>query len=149
MSTYTQTMYHIVFGTYGRKPTLLKENRPELFKFIWGIVKNKKCHLYRINGVEDHIHILTDLHPTVTLADLIKDVKVSSSKFVKEKKMFPSFNGWQKGYGAFNYAFKQRNFLIEYIKNQENHHKKVSFREEFIMLLKEHGIDYDEKYLFD
>jgi putative transposase len=91
MSTYTQTLYQIVFSTKYREKTLLKENRPELFKDIWGILKNKKCHLYRVNGVEDHIHIVTSLHPSIALADLVKDIKLGSSSFIKAKGIFEDF----------------------------------------------------------
>jgi putative transposase len=147
MSTYTQSLYQIVFSTKRREPVLVKDNRPELFKYIWGILKNKKCHLYRINGVEDHIHIVTHLHQSVALATLIKDIKVASSMFIKEQELFPKFNGWQDGYGAFTYSQDAKDNLIEYVKNQEEHHRVKTFREEFIELLKEHGIGFDEKYL--
>jgi putative transposase len=147
MSTYTQILYQIVFSTKFRERTLAKEERPELFKDIWGILKNKKCHLYRINGVEDHIHIVTDIHPTVALASLVKDIKLGSTSFIKEKGIFPYFGGWQDGYSAFTYHISAKDSLIEYVKNQEAHHAKKSYREELEDLLKEHGIKYDEKYL--
>ena len=147
MSTYTQILYQIVFSTKRRKPALLKENREALFKFIWGILKNKKCHLYRINGVEDHIHIVTHVHPTVAPAFLVKDIKTASSGFIKENRLFPDFEDWQVGYGAFTYSFKEKDTLIEYVKNQEEHHKVKTYREELIELLREHGIEFDEKYL--
>lgn len=147
MSTYTQILYQIVFGTRNRQPCLLSNNRPELFKYISGIIKNNKCHLYRINGVEDHLHIVTHLHPTIALSDLVKDIKVASSMKIKESGWFKNFPGWQDGYGAFTYTIKEKDRLIEYLKNQEAHHKSVSFRDEFIDLLKEFAIDFDEKYL--
>ena len=140
-------MYQIVFSTKMRKKTLIAEQRKELFKYTWGILKNKKCHLYQINGIEDHIHILTHLHPSISLADLIKDIKVASSTFIKKEKIFPNFNGWQDGYGAFTYSIKQKDVLIEYIKNQEIHHKKKTFKEELVELLEEHNVDFDERYL--
>jgi putative transposase len=147
MSTYTQILYQIVFSTKDRTPVLVKEKRPELFKYIWGLLRKKKCHLYRINGVEDHIHIVTHLHPTVALAALIKDIKVSSSDFIKENNIFPDFENWQLGYAAFTYSFTAKNHLIEYVKNQEDHHRITTFREELIALLKEHGVEFDEQYL--
>lgn len=147
MSTYTQILYQIVFSTKNREPTMLREGRKRLFHYIWNHLENKKCHLYRMNGVEDHLHIVTSLHPTIALANLVKDVKVSSSQFIKENNIFPDFDSWQVGYGAFTYSIKEKDSLIEYVKNQEEHHKKVSFREEFIALLKEHGVEFDEKYL--
>ena len=147
MGTFTQTLYQIVFSTKYRKKILSKDERPELFKSIWGILKNNKCHLYRINGVEDHIHIITSLHPSIALANLVKDIKLGSSSFIKDKKIFSDFSGWQDGYSAFTYSIEAKDNLIEYVKNQEEHHKNKTFKEELIELLSEHGIEFDEKYL--
>ncbi len=147
MSTYTHVLYQIVFSTQKRRPCLSKENRDKLYKHIWGTLNNKNCHLYRINGIEDHLHIITHLHPSIALASLVKDIKLSSSSMIKQKLLFPSFNGWQNGYAAFTYSISEKSRLIEYVKNQEVHHKKMSFKEELIRLLKEHEIEYDEKYL--
>ena len=147
MSTYTQILYQIVFSTKNREQTLSKNNRDELYKYIWGVLKNKNCHLYRIGGITDHIHIVTSLHPTIALASLIKDIKLASSDHIKTHQLFPEFNGWQVGYGAFTYSFKDKDKLIEYVKNQEEHHATKSYIEELIELLKEHGIEYDERYL--
>jgi putative transposase len=147
MSTYTQILYQIVFSTKNRQAVLTSEKREELFKYIWGIIQKKNCHLYRINGVEDHIHILTHLHPSVSLSDLVKDIKLASTVFIKENGLFPNFSGWQNGYGAFTYSVKQKDSLINYIKNQELHHKKLAFKEELINLLKEHQVEVNEKYL--
>lgn len=148
MSTYTQILYQIVFSTKNRMPVMRKEKRDELFKYISGILENKKCHLYQLNGVEDHLHILTHLHPSVALSDLVKDIKIASSIFIKENNLFPGFTGWQVGYGAFTYSNEAKVRLIRYIKNQEEHHRKKNFREEYIGLLKEHDIPFEEKYLF-
>ena len=147
MSTYTQILYQIVFSTKRRERTLTKDNRTELFKYMWGVFKEKNCHLYRINGVEDHLHIVTHLHPTIALASLIKDLKLASSAHIKENNLFLNFDGWQVGYAAFTYSIKEKNRLIEYVKNQEEHHKTKTFREELIELLKEYGVEFDEKYL--
>lgn len=147
MSTYTQIIYQIVFGTKDREMVLSKNKRDDLYKYISGVLENKKCHLYRIGGVEDHIHILTHLHPSVSLSDLVKDIKLSSSEFIKLNKLFLNFKGWQEGYGAFTYSIKQKDVLIEYIMNQEEHHKTKSFRDEYLELLKENGIEYNEKYV--
>jgi REP element-mobilizing transposase RayT len=146
MSTYTQIIYQIVFSTKFRSRILSKENRIELFQFISGILLNKKCHLYQINGVEDHLHILTHVHPTVALSSLVKDVKVASSLYIKENRLFDGFTSWQEGYGAFTYNIKQKHRLIEYVKNQEEHHKKRTYKEEYKALLIENGIEFDEKY---
>jgi len=97
-----------------------------------------------MNGVEDHIHILTHLHPSVALANLIKDIKLASTSHIKESNIFPDFNGWQDGYGAFTYSIDRKEILINYIKNQEEHHKVKTYREEYIELLEEHGIAFEE-----
>ena len=148
MSTYTQILYQIVFSTKNHENTMIESGQEKLYKYIWGILKNKKCHLYRIGGVEDHLHIITHIHPTVAIAYLVKDMKLAASSFIKSQNIFPNFNGWQDGYGGFTYAISAKDNLIEYVKNQKEHHKKVSFRDEYINLLKEHGIEFDEKYLF-
>ena len=93
MSTYTQIIYQIVFSTKNRERTLTSNNREDLFKYIWGVMKNKKCHLYRINGVEDHLHIVTHLHPSVSLASLVKDIKLASSEYIKKNELFQNYNG--------------------------------------------------------
>jgi REP element-mobilizing transposase RayT len=147
MSTYTQILYQIVFGTKNREPTLIKQNREKLYKYIWGILKNKKCHLYRIGGIEDHIHIVTHIHPTIAPAYLIKDIKIASSEFIEQNDIFNDFGGWQVGYGAFTYSIDAKDNLIEYVKNQEEHHKKESFRDEYVRLLREHNINFNEEYL--
>ncbi|NMB63795.1 MAG: IS200/IS605 family transposase [Spirochaetes bacterium] len=147
MSTYTQILYQLVFSTKYQEMILLKENRPKLYQYITGILKNKNCHLYQINGIDNHVHILFHLHPSHSLADLVKDIKLASSKFIKENHLFPNFIGWQNGYGAFTYSIEAKDNLIAYIKNQESHHKIKSFRDEFIELLVEHGIIFDEKFV--
>jgi REP element-mobilizing transposase RayT len=146
MSTYTQILYQIVFSTYKREETLITSGRQELFRYITGILQNKDCHLYCINGVYDHLHIVTHLHPSTSLASLIKDIKLAGSEHIKKNKIFPMFNGWQDGYGAFTYSFRDKDKLIEYVKNQEIHHRVKSSRDELFELLGENGIDYDEKY---
>lgn len=104
--------------------------------------------MYRIGGVEDHLHIVTHIHPMVAPALLIKDIKLAASDFIKSEKLFPEFYGWQDGYGAFTYHISAKDNLIEYVKNQKEHHRKFDFRSEYIELLKEHGIEFEEKYLF-
>ena len=100
-----------------------------------------------MNGMEDHIHIFSDLHPTVSLGDYVKDIKIASNLWMKESGKFPLFEGWQDGYGAFTYSIKEKDIIINYIKNQKEHHKSESFYDEYKRLLEEHGIEFDEKYL--
>jgi putative transposase len=147
MSTYTQILYQLVFSTKGREKTLIETGQEKLCRYITGVLKNKGCHLYRINALEDHIHIATHIHSSIALANLIKDIKLSASDFIKEKRLFPRFAGWQTGYGAFTYSISAKENLIQYIMNQKEHHKNITFREEFIKLLKDHNIKYDARYL--
>lgn len=147
MSTHTQILYQVVFSTKYRRPTLKKEDRPQLFKLIWGLLKNKRCHLYRINGVEDHIHIVFSLHPSVSLASLVKDIKLSASAYIIETGIFPGFGGWQEGYGAFTYSVEAKRNLIRYVMNQEEHHRKKSSMEEYVSLLEAHQVEYNKEYL--
>ncbi len=145
--SYRQIFYQIVFGTKNREATITEAHCEELYKFIWSIIKNHKCKLYRINGIEDHIHIFSDLNPSISLADYIKDIKVASSVWMKECGKFSAFNGWQDGYGAFTCSIAQKNIIIDYVKNQKEHHKSESFYDEYKRLLIENGIEFDEKYL--
>ena len=149
MGRHTSLLYQLVYSTKYRTPCLHKEMRKQLFSYMWGILKNKKCHLYRMNGVEDHLHIITDIHPTLSISGLVKDLKLTSSNMIKNENLIVDFPGWQIGYGAFSYAMSSKDYLIDYVKNQEEHHKQVTFREEYIALLVEHGIEYDERYLFE
>ena len=147
MGTYTQIIYHIVFSTKNREHTLLHQEKKRLYAYIHHLLTKKNCHLYRINGVEDHIHILTHVHPTVAVSNLIKDIKLASSDFILREGIFPDFKGWQDGFGAFTESIKAKERLIKYIKNQEEHHKKVRFLEEYKNLLEEYEIKFDPRFL--
>lgn len=147
MSTYTQILYQIVFSTKHREPTLEAQRKKDLYKYIWGILKNKNCHLYAMGGMQDHIHIVTHLHPSVALAGLVKDIKLASTEYIKDESVFPLFSGWQDGYGAFTYSIDAKERLVSYVKGQEEHHKKINFLDEYKVLLQEHQIAFDEKYL--
>ena len=147
MSTHTQICYHIVFSTKDRQPALLTDRREDLFRYIWGIFKNRDSHVYRINGTKDHLHLLTSLHPTVSLANLVKDVKTGSSQWIKDNRVFRTFSHWQDGYGAFTHSKREIPALIEYIKGQEDHHRRRTFAEEYRSLLEEAGVEFDERYM--
>lgn len=147
MSTYRQIYYQIVFATRNRQPTINEKHEQELYKYIWGIIDKHNCKLYRINSMPDHIHIFSDLHPTIALSDYVKDIKVASSLWMKQSGKFLSFDGWQEGYGAFTYSQKEKDRVIDYIKNQKEHHKSENYFDEYKRLLKEFDIVFDEKYL--
>jgi len=145
--SYRQIYYHIVFGTKNRETTITDAHCTELYKYIWGIINNNKCKLYRINGMEDHIHILSDLNPTICLSDYIKIIKVASNTWMKDSGKFPQFKGWQDGFGAFTCSVNEKDLIVNYIKNQKEHHKTESFYDEYKRLLIENAIEFDEKYL--
>jgi REP element-mobilizing transposase RayT len=147
MSTYTKIIYHFVFATKHRQLTLVQSEKKRLFAYTHQLLTNKNCHLYRINGMEDHLHILTHVHPIVAPSSLIKDFKLASSDFIKTECIFPNFNGWQDGYAAFTETIKAKDRLIQYVKNQEEHHKKATFLEEYKSLLEEYEIEFDPRYL--
>jgi len=147
MSTYTQIIYQIVFCTKNKEYTL-EPKREELYRYMSGILKNKQCHLYQIGGTKDHIHIVTHLHPSISLSGLVKDLKLACSIHIRTNNLFQKFDGWQNGYGAFTYSINEKENLINYVKNQETHHRTKSFREEYIDLLNEHGVEFQERYLF-
>jgi REP element-mobilizing transposase RayT len=147
MSTHTSIIYHVIWTPFKRNPIMKKDARRELYNYIFGILKNKNCHVYRINGVEDHLHLAFSLHPSVSLASLIKDIKLASNQMIKSSGLFEGFEGWQEGYAAFTHSYSSLDTLVNYIKNQEEHHKKVSFKEEYLQLLKEHGVEFDPRHL--
>ena len=149
MSSYRQILYQIVFSTKYRHNTIPNEHCEELYRFIWGIVKERKCTLYQINGTENHLHILSDLHPTICLADYIKEIKTISNIWMKGNGNFPEFTNWQLGYGAFTYTYRDKAMITNYIKNQKEHHREEIFEVEYRRLLDEHGVEYDERYYLD
>ncbi len=111
------------------------------------ILTNKNCKPYRINGVEDHVHILADVNPAISISELVKSLKLGSTECIKRDGLFKNFNGWQSGYGVFSCSIEDQDRLIEYIKNQEIHHQKTSFKDELIEILNENDVEFDEKYL--
>ncbi len=146
MSNYRQIYYHLVFRSKNSERVFTVDNRPDLYQYIGGIIKEKNCHLYRINGMEEHLHIFSDLHPSISLSDYIRDIKTASSLWIKENHIFPHFRGWSTGYCALTYANKDKNTIINYIKNQQVHHNKETFKEEYRRLLTESGIKIEEGY---
>lgn len=146
-NTYTQLLYHIVFSTKNRERAITAERRDDLYRYMWGIHRNLKCHLYRIGGTDDHVHILTSIHPTLALSKYIEQVKTSSTHWVRDENIFPGWPGWQDGYSGFTISNRDKDPVIEYIKGQEAHHLRTTFLEEYRALLAEHGVEFDERYL--
>jgi putative transposase len=146
-NTYTQIYYHIVFSTKHRQPCLAKELREKLYAYIWGIHKQLHCHLYRIGGVEDHVHLLTSLHPTLSLAKYVESIKTGSTNWIRRENIIDAWPGWQDGYGAFTAAQADQEAIVAYIKDQETHHQHTSFLDEYKALLERAGVTYDPKYI--
>ena len=148
-NTYTQLYFHVVFAVKGRQNIIGATWKEELYKYITGIVTNKNQKLIVINGMPDHIHILIGMKPDCALSNLIRDVKANSSKFINEKKFVGGKFEWQTGFGAFTLGHSQLNIIINYIKNQEEHHKTKFFREEYVELLRRYEIDFKTEYIFE
>jgi len=146
--TYSQIYIHIIFAVKGRTCIILPERKDELYKYISGIVSNHQQKLIAINGMGDHIHILSDLKPKVTLSAFVRDIKANSSRFINEKKWIKGNFDWQHGFGAFSVSQSQLSVVINYIQNQESHHKTKSFKEEYIEFLKNYKIDFKPEYIF-
>lgn len=148
-NTYTQLYFHIVFAVKGRNNFISENWKDELYKYISGIIANKDQKLMIVNGVPNHIHLLIGTKPNCNLSDLIRDIKANSSKWINEKKFTNFHFEWQTGFGAFTVSQSGVPKAIEYIKNQEEHHRKKTFKEEYVEFLKAYQIDFKDEYLFD
>lgn len=148
-SSYSQIYIQIVFAVKGRENLIHHTWEEKLYKYITGIVRNKSQKMLAINGMPDHIHFLIGMKPTCCLSDLVREIKKSSNEFIREKKYCKSRFNWQEGYGAFSYNHSSLNNVIAYITNQKKHHKKVTFKQEYIDFLIKFNIDYQPEYLFE
>ena len=149
VNTYTQLYVQIVFSVKGRKNKISESHRENLEKYICGVITNKKSKPIAIYCNPDHTHILIGLHPTISVSEIVRDVKCSSSKYINDNRWMLGRFEWQDGFGAFTYSKSQIDKVVKYILNQPLHHKKKSFREEYLEFLKIFGIKYDDKYLFE
>jgi putative transposase len=148
-NTYTQIYLQVVFSVQGRQSFIPTEHKEELYKYVSGIVKNKGQKLIAINGMPEHIHIFLGMKPDIALSDLVRDIKNNSSKFANDKKWIGSKFHWQEGFGAFSYGHSQIDAVVRYIQNQERHHSKRTFEEEYYDMLKKFNVEFDERYLFE
>ncbi|MCR4032483.1 MULTISPECIES: IS200/IS605 family transposase [Flavobacterium] len=148
-NTYSQIYIQIVFAVKGRTNLIKEENREELHKFITGIVSNRDQKLLSIFAMPDHVHILIGMKPNLSLSDLVRDIKAGSSKFINDNKWISTKFNWQEGFGAFSYSKSHLDNVVKYILNQKEHHKKQTFKDEYLSFLEKFEIEYDEKYLFD
>lgn len=148
-NTYSQVIIHAVFTVKHRENFITKDWREHLHQYISGIITNKGAKSLAVGGWKDHVHILFGMPVTTNIADLVGGVKANSSKWINEQQFIKGKFLWHEGYGAFSYAKSQRDVVIGYIINQEEHHRKISFREEYLKMLSGFDVTYQEKYLFE
>jgi REP element-mobilizing transposase RayT len=148
-STFTNLLFHIVYSTKYRRQRIHADTRERLYEYIGGIFREKRGRLLEIGGMPDHVHILARLSPALAVSDVLRVTKANSSKWFNET--FPSRTSfaWQVGFGAFSVSASNLDAVREYIRNQEVHHQRLSFKDEFRELLVKHGIEFDERYLFE
>jgi len=146
---YMKIYLQIVFAVKGRQSLIQPEWEPDLHKYMTGIIQNKKQKLLAINGMPDHIHIFIDYKGHILIEDLVREVKKASNTFIKDNKFTPYKFAWQSGYGVFSYSNSQKGNVMTYIQKQKEHHKKHTFKEEYLKLLQLFEIDFKEEYVFD
>jgi len=147
-NTYTRSYIQVVFAVQGRYNLIRKEHKEELHKYITGIIRNKKQKLIAINSMPDHTHVFIGMKPSIALSDLVRDIKNNSTTFINEKNWVQGKFNWQEGFGAFSYGHSQIDAVVKYIQNQEKHHARKTFKEEYIEILEKFNVEYDTKYLF-
>ena len=147
-NTYTQIHIHFIFAVKFRNGIIQTQWKDNLYKYISGIVHNNNHKLLAINGTSDHIHILIGIRPSQSISDLMKDVKQGSSLWINENKLCPGKFAWQEGFGAFSYGTSQVQAIASYIENQQQHHLKRTFIDEYVAFLRAFNIDYDERYIY-
>lgn len=148
-NTFSQIYLQFVFAVKGRQSLIKRENKEELHKYITGLVQNRKAKMLAVHCMPDHTHLFVGFKPTVLIADFIKEIKVESNEFINSKKWIAGKFSWQEGYGVFSYSHSHIDRVIKYVLNQEQHHQKQTFRQEYHELLERFHIDYEEKYLFE
>ncbi len=147
--TYTNLLYHLVFSTKNRIPLISEKLQQDLYSYIGGIIRGEGGTLLEIGGMTDHVHLLTKLKPTKSVSELLNRIKAKASKWANEEKVKMRKFGWQDGYAAFSVSESQIASVRRYIQDQKKHHRRQSFQEEFRALLEKHGIDFEERYLWD
>lgn len=147
-NTYTQIHIQTIFAVQNRQSLIRNHWKGELYKYITGIIQSNEHKVLQINGMPDHIHILLGMRPTQSLSDLMKQVKQDSSKWINNKRFINGRFSWQSGYGAFSYSKLELPVVIKYIQNQEEHHKTVTFQEEYLSLLKVRNVEFDNRFIF-
>ena len=148
-STHHGILIHVVFSTKQRFRVLHRDWRDDLFAYMGGIAGEHKATLLRSGGMEDHVHLLLIIHPSFAISDTVKLIKGNSSKWINENRKINAKFEWQRGYGAFSVSESMSDTVKRYIENQEEHHRQLSFKDEYLAFLKKHKIEYDLRYVFD
>jgi putative transposase len=146
-NTFSQVYLHIVFSTKNREPLIKQSWEETLYKYVSGIITNKGHKPLAINGMPDHIHLFIGFKPIMSISDLVREIKKSTSSYINDNKLLNGKFYWQEGYGVFSNSHSQIKEVCTYIQNQKNHHKIISFKEEYLSILKQYEVEYDEKYL--
>jgi putative transposase len=147
-NTYTQIYIQVVFAVEGRQTLIKLRYKEELQKYLSGILVNRNQKVLAVNCMPDHTHILMGMTPNIALSDLVRYMKTGTSNLINDRQWFRGRFHWQEGFGAFSYSRSQLNQVIHYIQNQEKHHAKTGFREEYLEFLRKFGVEYDERYVF-
>ena len=147
-NTYTQIYIQTVFAVEGRQSLIAPEHKIEIYKYMTTVIQDQKNKVMAINGMPDHVHMLFGLNPDIALSDLVRDVKSASSRLINDNRWVTGHFNWQRGYGAFSYSKSQVSRVAKYIEDQERHHAKRSFRDEYESLLQKFAVEYDPRYLF-
>lgn len=148
-NTYSQINIHVVFSVKGRTSFLTSNFKNRLFEYIAGITNNKGNYSLAVNGHLDHVHLFFEHNPDKSLSEIIRDIKSNSSKWINDNNFVKGKFAWQSGYGAFSYSRSQRDFVINYIRGQEEHHTQATFKEEYLALLNKFGIAFKDEYVFE
>lgn len=148
-NTYSQIYLQFVFAVQHRQSVIPKDHKEELHKYITGLVQNRKAKMLAVNCMPDHIHLFVGFKPTISISDFVKEIKVESNEFINSKKWIKGKFSWQEGYGVFSYSHSHIDAVIKYVMNQEAHHQKKSFKDEYLELLNRFEIAYEDRFLFD
>ena len=144
--SYTQTFYHIVLRTHCSIHAIVEDHERELYSYMLGFINNKEGRLYGIGGMPDHVHLFVSLPATLAMSKFVQELKVATSKWLKENPHFPLFDGWTKEYAGFSYSLRDKDMIVGYIAKQKKHHHSVAFADEYRVLLIENGIEIKEEY---
>ncbi len=148
-NTFSQIYLQFVFAVQNRQSLISKDNKEELHKYITGLVQNRKAKMLAVNCMPDHAHLFVGFKPTVLISDFVKEIKVESNEFINDQKWVRGKFNWQEGYGVFSYSHSHIDKVVKYVLNQEQHHQKKTFKQEYLSLLNKFEIPFEERYLFD